>query len=90
MVATDGHRLAWAQRKAPLKLAEADARAGAAQGDHRARAADRAGGSEESVTFQQGDGHLIFGIAGRTLASKQVEAQFPAFEKVIAVTATSG
>ena len=42
-------------------------------------------GAEETVSFQQGDGHLIFGIAGRTLASKQVEAQFPAFEKVIAV-----
>jgi DNA polymerase-3 subunit beta len=32
------------------------------------------------------ESHLIFTVGGRTLASKTVEAQFPAFEKVIAVT----
>ena len=41
---------------------------------------------EETVAFQQREGHLIFTVGGRTLASKIVEAQFPAFEKVIAVT----
>ena len=38
------------------------------------------------VAFQQGDGHLIFTAGGRTLASKAVEAQFPAYEKVVGVT----
>ena len=41
---------------------------------------------EETVAFQPGDGHLIFTVGGRTLASKMVEAQFPAYEKVVAVT----
>jgi DNA polymerase-3 subunit beta len=86
MVATDGHRLAWAQRKAALKL-DATQRVLVPRKaiTELARLIEDASG-EENVSFQQGDGHLIFGIGGRTLASKQVEAQFPAFEKVIAVS----
>lgn len=83
MVATDGHRLAYARaslghavseatkvlipRKAILELA-------------------RLIEGEETVGFQRGEGHLIFTVGGRTLASKLVEAQFPAYEKVITVT----
>ncbi len=83
MVATDGHRLAYARaslghgvseatkvlipRKAILELA-------------------RLIEGEETVEFQRGEGHLIFTVGGRTLASKLVEAQFPAYEKVITVT----
>ena len=43
-------------------------------------------GGEEAVSFHQGEGHLIFTAGGRTLASKMVEAQFPAYEKVVGVT----
>ena len=43
-------------------------------------------GGDEVVTFQQVDNHLIFTVGGRTLASKMIEGQFPAFEKVVAVT----
>ena len=43
-------------------------------------------GPDEIVGFQSGETHLIFTVGGRTLASKKVEAQFPAFEKVVAVT----
>ena len=35
-------------------------------------------------TFQQVENHLVFVVGGRTLASKMIEGQFPAFEKVIA------
>ena len=38
------------------------------------------------MSFQQGESHLIFTAGGRTLASKMVEAQFPAYEKVVGVT----
>lgn len=86
MVATDGHRLAWAQRKAALKLdAPLKVLVPRKAISELLRLIAEAGG-DETVSFQQGDGHLLFGIAGRQLASKQVEAQFPAFEKVIAVT----
>ena len=43
-------------------------------------------GPDEIVGFQSGESHLIFTVGGRTLVSKKVEAQFPAFEKVVAVT----
>jgi DNA polymerase III subunit beta len=86
MVATDGHRLAWAQRKAALKVSEAQRvlvpRKAIVE---LVRLMEDLGG-DEAVSFQQGDGHLIFSAGGRTLASKMVEAQFPAFEKVIAIS----
>ena len=41
---------------------------------------------EESATFQQVENHLVFTVGGRVLASKMIEGQFPAYEKVIAVT----
>jgi len=83
MVATDGHRLAWAQRQAEIKAAEptkvlVPRKAIAELG--------RLIEGEESVGFQRADGHLLFTAGGRVLASKMVEAQFPAYEKVIAVT----
>jgi DNA polymerase-3 subunit beta len=86
MVATDGHRLAWAQKKTGLKVAEVTRvlvpRKAIAE---LARLIEDMGG-EEPVSFQQGEGHLIFAAGGRTLASKMVEAQFPAYEKVVGVT----
>jgi DNA polymerase-3 subunit beta len=83
MVATDGHRLAYAQRRAGIKLPETTRvlipRKAITE-------LERLIEGEEMVAFQQGDGHLIFSTGGRTLASKMVEAQFPAFEKVVAVS----
>jgi DNA polymerase-3 subunit beta len=86
MVATDGHRLAWAQSKASLKVAETVRVLVPRKAiTELARLVEEMGG-DDAVSFQQGDGHLIFAAAGRTLASKVVEAQFPAYEKVVGVT----
>jgi DNA polymerase-3 subunit beta len=86
MVATDGHRLAWAQGQSALKLAEpVRALVPRKAITELARLMDELG-PDEVVTFHQGDTHLVFSAGGRTLASKMVEAQFPAFEKVIAVS----
>jgi len=83
MVATDGHRLAYAQRPAAMKVPEGMRvlipRKAITE-------LERLIEGEEAVAFQPGDGHLIFTAGGRTLASKMVEAQFPAYEKVVAVT----
>jgi DNA polymerase-3 subunit beta len=85
MVATDGHRLAWAQRKAALKVADtARVLVPRKAIGELARLVEDMGG-EDVVSFQQGDGHLIFAAGGRTLTSKVVEAQFPAYEKVVAI-----
>jgi DNA polymerase III subunit beta len=86
MVATDGHRLAWAQRKAELKIGEPLRVLVPRKAiTELARLMDELG-PDEAVSFQQGETHLVFAAGGRTLASKMVEAQFPAFEKVITVT----
>jgi len=83
LVATDGHRLAYAHRRTPLKIGEplrvlVPRKAVSELG----RLLEMGG----SATFQQVDNHLVFAVGGRTLASKMIEGQFPAFEKVIAVT----
>jgi DNA polymerase-3 subunit beta len=82
MVATDGHRLAYAHRKAALKGAE----------PQRVLVPRKAITEllrllegEESATFQQVESHLVFSAGGRTLASKTIEGNFPAYEKVIAI-----
>jgi DNA polymerase-3 subunit beta len=83
MVATDGHRLSYAQRKAALKINEPMRVLVPRKAIHElARLLE----GEDSVTFQQVESHLTFAAGGRTLASKMIEGQFPAFEKVIALT----
>jgi DNA polymerase-3 subunit beta len=83
MVATDGHRLAYARAKTEQEVSETikvlvPRKAILELG--------RLIEGEETVGFQRAEGHLIFSAGGRTLASKLVEAQFPAYEKVITVT----
>jgi len=81
MVATDGHRLAYAQRKAALKGADGS-RVLVPRKAIQELAKLLEG--EESVSFQAVDNHLVFTVGARQLASKTIEGQFPAFEKVIA------
>lgn len=85
MVATDGHRLAFAQRRVALKGAEAGGRVLVPRKaiHELARLLD----GDDGVLFQESDNHLLFSVAGRTLASKTIEGQFPAYEKVVAVAA---
>jgi DNA polymerase-3 subunit beta len=81
MVATDGHRLAFAQRKVALKVAEPMRVLVPRKAiSEIARLLE----TEESLTLQAVESHLVFTVGGRTLTSKVVDAQFPAFEKVIA------
>ncbi len=86
MVATDGHRLAWAKRAADLKLADASRVLVPRKAISELGRLMEETGPETTIGFQQTASHLVFTAGGRTLASKMVEAQFPAFEKVIAVS----
>lgn len=83
MVATDGHRLSYASRKVGLKVGDPVRVLVPRKGIHEL---GRLLEGEETVTFQEADNHIVFSTGGRALASKMVEAQFPAFEKVITVT----
>ena len=79
LVATDGHRLSYARRAAKLKLGEA----------LRVLVPRKAVGElqqllqDEPVSFHQAQNHLVFSVGGRVLASKMIDGQFPAYEKVI-------
>ena len=83
MVATDGHRLSYASTKVALKLTEGQQVLVPRKAiQELARLLE----TEESATFQHVENHLVFSVGTRTLASKSIEGQFPAFEKVIAIT----
>jgi DNA polymerase-3 subunit beta len=83
MVATDGHRLSYAHRKTALKVTEPVRVLIPRKAIHEiARLLE----GEDMATFQQVENHLVFVVGGRTLASKMIEGQFPAFEKVIALS----
>jgi DNA polymerase-3 subunit beta len=86
MVATDGHRLAYARRSASVKIADPLRVLVPRKAITELARLTEEVGAEETVTFQQGESHLVFNVAGRTLASKMVEAQFPAYEKVVGVS----
>jgi len=83
MVATDGHRLSYARRKADIKVSEALRVLVPRKAIHElARLLEMA----DTATFLQVENHLVFDVGGRVLASKTIEGQFPAFEKVIAAS----
>lgn len=83
MVATDGHRLSYASRKVSLKVGESQR---VLVPRKAVQEIGRLLESADSLSFQKLDNHLVFVAGNRTLASKTIEGQFPAFEKVIAVT----
>jgi DNA polymerase-3 subunit beta len=80
MVATDGHRLAYARTKVPVKGGE-----GTRVLVPRKAILElgRLLEEGETVVFQQMENHLAFSVGRRILASKMIEGQFPAFEKVV-------
>ena len=83
MVATDGHRLSYARKKAELSVKEPlKVLVPRKAITELARLLE----GEEVATFQQVDNHLIFAVGGRVLASKMIEGQFPAYDKVLAVS----
>lgn len=79
LVATDGHRLALAS--APRE----------ADDDDRVilprktlwELARLLGDDPGDVTYERGDNHLFFDVGGRQLVSRMIDAQFPAYERVI-------
>jgi DNA polymerase-3 subunit beta len=39
--------------------------------------------SEGDIAFEHGENHLFFDVGGRTLVSRMIDGQFPAYERVI-------
>jgi DNA polymerase III subunit beta len=82
LVATDGHRLSYARQVGVYDVV----------GPKRILVPKKALSElgrllevAEQVEFFEGEGHIVFAVGGRTLTSKLVEGQFPAFESVVAL-----
>lgn len=82
LIATDGHRLALATSE----------RAGGGGGEEVQAILPRKtlgelsrllAGGEGEVRYTRGESHLFFEIDGRLLVSRMIDAQFPAYERVI-------
>jgi DNA polymerase-3 subunit beta len=84
LVATDGHRLA-------LVTVPRDGQSGTPGEEDRpilpkktlAEIGRLLTDGDGDVQFERGENHLFFGIAGRTLISRMIDGQFPAYERVI-------
>ncbi len=83
VVATDGHRLAFAKRDGVARNGASKRVLVPRKAVHELQRLLEAGGD---VAFQEAGNHLVFSAGRRTLASKMVEGQFPAYENVIAVS----
>jgi DNA polymerase-3 subunit beta len=80
MVATDGHRLAYISvHESPGKSAKTEVLLPRKTLNEVARLIDGGG----SIEFSQGENHLFFRADGRLLISRKIDANFPAYERVI-------
>jgi DNA polymerase-3 subunit beta len=84
LVATDGHRLAFVSAKR-------DAKAGNDGDDAKPILPKKTLGElsrllmdgDGDIAFENGENHLFFNVGGRTLISRMIDGQFPAYERVI-------
>jgi DNA polymerase-3 subunit beta len=83
MVATDGHRLAFMSvHETPGKGAKSEVLLPRKTLNEVARLAD----AGAVIEFSQGENHLFFRADGRLLISRKIDANFPAYERVIPKT----
>jgi DNA polymerase-3 subunit beta len=81
LVATDGHRLAYARRADAYNSRASKRVLVPRKAVHEIGRLLEAG---DKLEFEESGNHLLFTVGKRTLASKMVEGQFPSFENVIA------
>lgn len=79
MVATDGHRLAFMSVHESPGASKSEVLLPRKTLNEVARLAD--GG--DAIEFSQGENHLFFKSGGRLLISRKIDANFPAYERVI-------
>jgi len=80
MVATDGHRLAFVRvQESPGKDAKTDVLLPRKTLNEITRLID----GIESIEFSHGENHLFFRAGSRLLISRKIDANFPAYERVI-------
>ncbi len=80
LVATDGHRLALVEVKSDIEVGQ---EIGVILPKKTLLELGRLVGDAETVGFESGENHLFFDVGGRTLVSRMIDGQFPAYERVI-------
>jgi DNA polymerase-3 subunit beta len=86
LVATDGHRLALvtASRNGGGKNSENDEESKAILPKKTlGELARLLGEGDGDISYERGENHLFFEVAGRLLISRMIDGQFPAYERVI-------
>ena len=91
LVATDGHRLALVSARRQGAAAEGDVTT--VEDDEEVRVilpkktlwelARLLGDEHDTILYERSENHLFFNIGGRQLVSRVLDAQFPAYERVI-------
>ena len=91
LVATDGHRLALVSASRSGAAGEDETTKGEDSEEARVILPKKTlwelgrllGEGDDVITYERGENHLFFDIGGRQLVSRVLDAQFPAYERVI-------
>ena len=86
MVGTDGHRLALVSMKS-IKSGKSPKNPDVARVIFPKKTLQELSSlltdNDKEISYQEEENHLFFNVGGRTLISRKVDAQFPAYERVI-------
>lgn len=83
LVATDGHRLTLVSTKRDGKEKNGEERKPILPKKTLGELTRLLAESDGDITFEHGENHLFFDVGGRTLISRMIDGQFPAYERVI-------
>jgi DNA polymerase III subunit beta len=83
LVATDGHRLALVSVKRDGKGKDGDEIKAILPKKTLGELARLLSEGDDDIIYERGENHMFFDVGGRTLISRMIDGQFPAYERVI-------
>ena len=83
LVATDGHRLALVTVKRDSKAKNGEENKAILPKKTLGELGRLLGEGDGDITYERGENHMFFEVGGRTLISRMIDGQFPAYERVI-------
>jgi DNA polymerase III subunit beta len=83
LVATDGHRLALVTVKRDAKTKNGEENKAILPKKTLGELGRLLGEGDGDITYERGENHMFFEVGGRTLISRMIDGQFPAYERVI-------
>src|SRR4029079_6107838 len=83
LVATDGHRLALVTVKRDAHAKDAEENKAILPKKTLGELGRLLSEGDGDITYERGENHMFFEVGGRTLISRMIDGQFPAYERVI-------